>query len=348
MCLCLARCGGLAACLASGIVLSLLCSAGCASGSETFPAFGYWGTPYYYLPSADFLTDSGTAVESGSGLFSEDERTETDPCSESLDRKFVRISMRNLAPFDHIHYFLVLVAYIDGEAYPDGAVCPDDVDLYTQFGYVEIQEGTARRFGNLCIVGPALLYFHEAGQFRHAGGGGSGLASAIAPAQGNSPTYDNFFDSVGREVPVPDLIIFHNPGTGDGRALQISIHDADPCDFITAAGDPDCQQDAFYYVDESDRLAGSTALGLGSGRRVPSEIQGTACECLGFDEPWQQLAPSGATAASARCNEFLRGGRIDYVFVREDTDPAFPQLVWRVTDANGAVAHEFDPRADVP
>jgi hypothetical protein len=44
----------------------------------------------------------------------------------------------------------------------------------------------------------------------------------------------------------------------------------------------------------------------------------------------------------------LRGGRIDYVFVRDDVDPPYPQLLWRVTDGNGSVAHNYDPDSSVP
>jgi hypothetical protein len=321
--------------------------AGCASSSGFL---GSIGSSFGYLGRSGGGTGGGDSTDD-SDLFDGGGRFDVDPCSESLDRKFVRISMRNMAPSDYVHYFLLLIAYVNGEEYPDGAVCPDDIDLYTSFGYTEIREGTEREFGNFCIVGPALLYFHESGQFQRAGGvGGAQLASAIAPAQGTSPTYDNFFSSAGAQVPVPDLIIFHNPGAGDGAPLKISWSDPNPCEPEgLGLADPDCDQDAFYYVDEFDMLAsGSTVLGFGSARRVPSEIQGTGCECLGFDEPAQQLAPSRATATNAECNEFLRGGRIDYIFLREDTNPPFPQLVWKVTDSAGAVAHEYDPRADVP
>ena len=55
--------------------------------------------------------------------------------------------------------------------------------------------------------------------------------------------------------------------------------------------------------------------------------------------------PQAATGAN--CNEFLRGGSINYAFVRDDVIPPFPQLVWRVTDQSGSIAHEFDPRAGV-
>jgi hypothetical protein len=257
--------------------------------------------------------------------------------------------MRN-ASEDYIHYFLVLVAFVQSDTFPDGTVCPEDIPLYTAFGYVEIPEGQQQEFGSYCFPGPALVYFHRSGQFRTAGGA-SQLGSAIAPAQGSQATYDTFFNSAGATVPVPTAIIFHNPGTGEGAALKVSRNVSNPCGQIVGGGTSGpslCQQDAFYYVDEQDRLVGSTALGTGSGRRVPSEIQGTASECLGFDNGVQQLAPSNRTAASARCNEFLRGGRIDYVFVRVDTEPPFPQLVWRVTDAAGGIAHNFDSRAQVP
>ncbi|MBU0616211.1 MAG: hypothetical protein KKI02_00690, partial [Planctomycetes bacterium] len=260
-------------------------------------------------------------------------------------------SMRNLAPDTYIHYFLVLIAYVNGEVYPDGAVCPDDVDIYTSQNYQEIPEGQEQEFGNYCIVGPALVRFHLGGQFRTGGGvGGSQLGSAIGPAQGTSATYDNVFTSAGESVPVPNQIIFHNPGTGEGGALQISRSLTSPCDEASAdlMVDSDCDQDAFYYVDDSDLFTGSIELGVGSTRRVPSEIQGTGCECTGFESPFQELAPSGTGALDARCNEFLRGGLIEYVFVREDTNPPYPQLLWRVTDQSGAEVHDFDPRGPLP
>ena len=256
--------------------------------------------------------------------------------------------MQNLAPDAYVHYFLVLIAYVNGETYPDGAVCPDDVQLYTSFGYTEIPEGEREPFGNFCIEGPALIYFHNGGQFRSGGAGSSQLASAIAPAQGTSGRYDSFFTSGGATVPIPNEILFHNPDTGDGQPLKVSRNTGFPCDELFASGDPDCLQDAFYYVDESDLPTGTNTLGVGSNRRVPSEIQGTGCECTGFQDPFQSLAPSGTSGANARCNEFLRGGRIEFIFLREDTNPPFPQLIWRVTDQSGAEVHGFDSRANLP
>ncbi len=149
-------------------------------------------------------------------------------------------------------------------------------------------------------------------------------------------------------VPVPDEIYFHNPGTGEGDALQISQNATAPCADLIVLGDAECDQDAFYYVDENDLLTGSVELGVGSARRIPSEIQDTGCECAGFQDPFQVLAPSGTGALDADCNEFLRGGLIEYVFVREDTNPPFPQLLWRVTDQSGAEVHDFDPRGPLP
>lgn len=307
------------------------------------------GNPYALVGGGDRVVGPGTSgrqpgstLGPGTGVF-------TDPCAEPQARKFVRIAMRNYAE-DHVHYFLVLVAYVNGTEYPEGAVCPDDVALYTSFGYTQVRAGESQAFGNLCIRGPALLYFHRSGQFRTAGGvAGSTLASAIAPAQGASPTYDNIFTSAGMMVPVPNEIYFHNPGTTSAaQALKVSRSRLAPCDLtIVTTADPECQQDAFYYVDETDRVTGSTALGSGSGRRVAADIQGTGCECRGLQAPRQVLAPSGRSALAAGCDEFFRGGRIDFAFVREDTDPPFPQLVWRVTDAGGARAHDFDVRANI-
>jgi hypothetical protein len=329
---------------------------GCGSGGMTWEAYD---TPFG-TASPPSTGPGGTGTLPG-GLGGAD-RTPRDPCTESQARKFVTISMRNLSE-DFIHYFFVAIAFVDVDesatgaavpffdttSFPDGAVCPEDVALYTQFGYRELAAGSMTAFGDFCIGGPALIYFHREGQFRRsAGTGTANLGSAIGPAQGSSPTYDAFFTSAGARVPVPDLILFHNPGTGSGAALKISSQTTAPCDVLTIAGAPPCERDSFYYVDDRDLMTGTTSLGIGSGRRVPGEIQGTGCECAGLTAPVQILAPSGVSARFGDCFEFFRGGRIDYVFVRQDETPPFPQLLSRVTDSTGAVAHDFDPRAPLP
>jgi hypothetical protein len=336
-----------AAFLVAALALAGCLAAGCGGASSAFQFL--LGNPYPFVGGTDDGTTAPGVTGRQTGTTTGTTTTGfTDPCSEPQNRKFVRISMRNQSS-DYVHYFLVLIAYVNSDEYPEGAVCETDRALYTSFGYTSIAAGQSVAFGNYCVVGPALYYFHRNGQFQLAGGAtGRRLASAIGPAQGATPTYDAFFTSSGATVPVPDLILFHNPGSGQGQALKISRNVSDPCaGEIVVGGDPACQQDAFYYVDETDRLAGSTALGVGSGRRVPGDIQGTGCECLGVSVPFQILAPSGQRAQGAACNTFFRGGRIDYVFLREDTDPPFPQLVWRVTDATGARAHDFDPRSDI-
>lgn len=326
------------ACFGILFVGGLFLYGACASGGS---GFQFIGSPFRFVGVTGNTNTNGgggnTNTNSGSG------GGVTDPCDEPNARKFVRISMRNLAE-DFVHYFLVLVARID-DGTNDGAACEDDIALYTNFGYTRIAAGNFQEFGSICIDGPALVYFHRGGQFRAAGG--TQLASAIAPAQGTSPSFDAFFTSAGVQVPVPNDIIFHNPGSGEGASLKISRNILSPCSVITAAGDPICQQDGFYYVDDLDLLAGTTQLGLGSGRRVPAEIQDTGCSCLGLNEPAQQLAPSGATARTAQCNEFLRGGTIQYAFIRNDQNPAIPQLVWRVLDSGGSVVHAFDQRSGV-
>lgn len=335
----------------SSIALVAGFSGGCGNSAEAFRLLGV--PPFRTIAGGGGGGGVTNPGGGGGSIFEGANRENTDPCTITQDRKFVRISMRSLAQDDFVHYFLVLVAFVNSDIYPDGAVCPDDVDLYTAFGYEEVAEGVNREFGTYCVTGPALIYFHASGQFQRAGSGGSTLASAIAPAQGTSASFDAFFTSAGALTPVPNSILFYNPGFGEGGALKVSRNNTQPCDLVTAGtGDADCAQDAFYYVDESDRLAGSSALGTSAGRRVPNEIQGTGCETGGFDNllltsASQVLAPSGATASNARENEFLRGGRIEYVFLREDTNPPFPQLVWRVTDASGSVSEDFDPRAEI-
>lgn len=327
---------GLAAVLAVGLW-------GCAGSGGTFE---FTGSPFPVVGGSSGTTGpggSGTTPGTGTdggGLV-------TDPCDQSQRNKQIRLSLRNQSP-DFIHYFLVLIAAVNSDTYPDGAVCADDQDTYRSFGYVSVAEGSAVEFGNLCIVGPALYYLHRGGQFRTAGGA---LGSAIAPANGTTPTYDTFFGANGRDVPVPDFILFHNPGTTpEGRALQFTRTSASPCTDELIGTSP-CDQDAWYYVDENDIRAGTTPTftnRAGSYVRVPSEIQGTGCECGLSNEPWAVLAPPGVDAADSQCNEFFRGGRIDFVFLRDDQDPPFPQLVWRVTDTSGSRAHEFDDNADLP
>jgi hypothetical protein len=342
-----------AAVLALGMTLG---AGGCGGGGTGWNAYYPW--PVNTSDGSSTTTGPGSTGTVTGGQQTAGDRTAGDPCTETLSRKFVTISMRNYAR-DYIHYFFVAVAFIDvdqtddsvdipqfdGTPFPDGAVCSDDIGLYTQHGYSLIQSGVAKEFGDYCITGPALYYFHENGSFRVAAGtSDSGLGSAIAPAQGTLPSYDNFFTSAGAQIPVPDLILFHNPGAGSGAALKVSYPTASPCSSQDLdLGDPPCYRDSFYYVAFDDVMVGSRALGVGSGRRVPSDIQGAGCECLGVSEGYQMLAPAGARATGARCNEFFRGGRIDYAFFEDDTTPAFPQLVWHVTDGSGSVAHEYSP-----
>jgi hypothetical protein len=278
----------------------------------------------------------------GGGGFGTGTRTQRDPCEEPQERKFVRLSLQNLVDTDHIHYFLVLIAFVNSADYPDGAVCTDDTSIYTSFGYEEVAAGRTRSFGNYCIQGPALVYYHENGEFRKAGGS---LASGIAPGQGTTGTFDRFFTSGGALVPVPDQILFHNPGTGRGFALKVAPTPTNACNVVL--GESNCGQDSFYYVDENDLPIGSTALGVGSYVRVPNEIQGTGCECGTSADGFSVLAPSGANASNVNCNEFLRGGSITYAFIRSDVTPPAPQLLWRVRDQGLTVAHEFDDSAGV-
>lgn len=318
-------------------------AAGCAGfqtsqlnllGATLFPAAG-GGTV-----TDPVVTDPGT----GGGFFGGIGAGVTDPCLEPVNRKFVTISMQNQSD-DIIHYFLAFVAFVNTDT-QTGAVCPDDLELYTNFGYQFIPDGSERAFGDYCIPGPALLYFHENGNFRNAGAGAAAFASAIDEAQGSSPTFDNTFGAGGTPVPVMDQILWHNPGTGEGAALQVANINPSPCDFGLVIATSQCALDAFYYVDDNDLPAGSTALGPGSARRTPNEIQGTGCT-TGFQEAFHSLAPSGTTAALAGENQFIRGGIIRFVFIREDETPPVPQLLWEVIDDIGSLVHEFDPRAPI-
>ncbi len=287
----------------------------------------------------------GSIIGGGGGAGGGGDQTNVDPCTESQARKFVRITMRNNST-DFVYYFMILIAFVNSDEYPDGAVCEDDISVYRQFGYSEIAAGAERNVGNYCIQGPALFYIHRGGRFSGATGSAT-LESAIAPALGTASTFDPFFSASGVQVPVPNRILFHNPGN---QRPPITPINNDPCNATLIVTTSPCQLDAFYYVDNGGLPNGSAALGANSFRRVPAEIQGTGCECgLGSDEEAAAsvLAPSRVTASEAECNQFFRGGRIEYVFVRDDRDPPYPQLLWRVTDQSGSRAHDFDPRANI-
>ena len=77
---------------------------GCAGGNSLFASFG---TPFTFVggSTTDGTTDDGD--DDGSSLFDGGGRGTSDPCSESLIRKFIRITKRNHNPDDFIHYFLV-------------------------------------------------------------------------------------------------------------------------------------------------------------------------------------------------------------------------------------------------
>lgn len=284
----------------------------------------------------------GVVDDGGAGFF-------TDPCAEPTNRKFVTVSMRNDNQLDFVHFFVVFIARVNdptgAAGFVDGAVCPDDIALYQSGGYTTfIANGAQQTFGNYCIDGPALLFFFESGAFRDTTGA---LASGIEPASGALPSFNPFFSASGATIPVPNEILFHNPGTGSGAALQVSTVLANPCDTTLIGGTPNCSQDAFYYVSTDDIPAGSPILGLGSSRRVPNEIQGTQCQLGNQTAAFQVLAPAALSASDAAVNitNFFRGGRIEYIFIREDVDPPIPQLLWDVTDGTGAPAQMADPRA---
>ena len=212
-----------AAVLLAGWTLVTGCGGGTGGPFQWFG--GYWIYPLQGAPATSGTTSTGvTTGTSGTSSTS----GSADPCQEPQARKFVRISMRN-ASDTYVHYFFVLIAFVNGTTYPTGSVCPTDIPLYTSFGYTQIPDGQQQTFGNYCITGPALLYMHRNGQFQAAGGTGAALASAIAPAQGTTPTYDAFFTASSASVPVPDRILFYNPGTTpEGLALKISRNATNP------------------------------------------------------------------------------------------------------------------------
>ncbi len=343
--------GLVSGCLVMAALLTALVATGCASGRNGIDVFG---SPFQ---SSSGTTSTGTTgpgstgIGIGAGTANTGSRADVDPCTETEERKYIRISMRNDIPVDNVHYFLTFIAYINDpngvDGYTDGAVCPADEALYRSNGYsIKVNAGEQRVFGNYCIDGPALIWYYQSGRFRSTGVGSTDFASAIGQARGTVPTYDAFFSSAGARIPVPNIIMFHNPGTGEGAALIVDEPSANPCDPAAVDRTSNCARDAFYYVDDSDLMSGTPTLGPGSGRRVPNEIQDTLCVTEGdLTRGYHTLAPSGVTPATALDHEFLRGGKIEYVFIRADQDPPIPQLLWKVTDERGALVHDFDSRS---
>lgn len=329
--------------------LSIVLLTACDGGLSSY--LNFFGTPFGTSSSSGTST-TGTSSSGGFGVGSPTTVTGSagglvgvDACSQPEASKFIRITLRNDIATDTVHYFLAFIAFID-DGTGSGAVCADDIALYRTNGYnIQIADGDTLEFGQFCIVGPALIRFHESGRFLNTAG--TGLASAIAPAQGSISTFDSFFTSAGATLPVPDQILWHNPGTGEGAALQVTPVSTSPCATQTTIFANDCEQESFYYVTDDDIPVGGRALGAGSFRRTPNEIQGTGCQAIGTANPFQELAPAGTTTDGAGDNEFLRGGSITYVFIRDDQEPAIPQLVWEVRNANGALVHEFDVRTGV-
>jgi len=138
--------------LAGVIVCSLVL--GCGGATNAFRNF--FGSPYPYYPSGSSgTTGPGSSGVSTGGTLDTSGGTSTDPCSEPQGRKFVRISMRNLAE-DYVHYFLILIAYENSDTYPDGAVCEDDIALYQRNGSILVPAGRATPLGRPCIRGPEL------------------------------------------------------------------------------------------------------------------------------------------------------------------------------------------------
>ena len=182
------RTGRRAAALAALAAAGWLPLLGCGSGGS---AWDIIGSAFSYSSGGSTDTGPTTTGRTGGSTFGQADRTPVDPCTESLARKFITISMRNYCT-DYIHYFFVAIAFVDVDEtaegvvipsfdstqFPDGAVCPDDVSLYLQNGYQQIRAGEQLEFGDYCLTGPALYYYHRGGRFRiSAGSGSTGLGS---------------------------------------------------------------------------------------------------------------------------------------------------------------------------
>ncbi len=267
----------------------------------------------------------------------------------------------------YVHYHLILIAFRDD-------VVPGDEKRYTDAGYVRYPSGTS--IGCYSFTQDLFLYYHMNGRFRaDINSTSSPLYSGIGPAASTAnPTVDAYWTQ--REIPVPSVILFHDPSPGNvpspfsqGRSattINPLLDDVTSCVTCTS-----CAQASWYYVQPND-LPNGFATTCSMGRdinaafryyRVPAETQDTACyDCIADSAtvPLSQLTTAhwlhnsavglgtGPRAAGnvvdVRCYEFYMDSIVTYTFTKQGNivsgTTAPPSLVWDVRTRGGTIIHQ--------
>ncbi len=336
------------------------------------PDHGTVGTPsgntVTYTPDTDYVGPDSFTYRAFDGLVQSGNvgtATLDVLIAGQTDRKII-LTLRNEMTDRYVHYHLHLIAF--RKDVPIG-----DESRYEAFGYVRYPSGV--NFGCYTFTQDLFYYYHRNGQFRaDITDSGSALRSGIAPATSASqPKLDPSFSN--RNVPLPSLILFHDPGTGplpdafdDDRGAD-TINPA--LDDATNCGCDVCAQASWYYVTELDVpvgiappcSAGRDPAAMGRYFRVPGETQDTVCDdCSSLvatlplagteachwlhntalnEAVWPQ--PAGAVG-DVRCYEYYLGSVVTYTFTDDGTTTGLdanvlPSLKWEVRTLTGQIIH---------
>ncbi len=337
----------------------------------TPPQHGTVGTPsganVTYKSTATFAGTDTFTYKAFDGLaLSDNIGTATITVGVNPGNRRLLLTLRNKLTDRYIHYHLILIAFVED-------ITPGDEARYLNFGYHHYPSGTT--IGCYTFTQNLYLYYHNNGKFRSdVSNPTSTMLSGIAPASSSStPRVDSFFGN--REVPLPSVILFHDPGTtvpspfntGRGSStINPGLHTISSCVSCDR-----CAQAGWYYVQSNDTPIGiASACTIGrditaKGRyyRVPGEIQGTVCyDCTSEagtlpiailnTAHWLHNSAAGTGTGplgpglptDVRCHEFYADSVIVYTFgnAADAVQPggtATPSLVWDVRSRNGDVIH---------
>lgn len=320
-----------------------------------------------YVSTGDNIGTDTFVYTVSDGLLTSAVATATVNIAVTATGREILLTLQNADPNRYIHYHLHLITFAKD-------IVTGDESRYTSFGYVRYPTGVS--FGCYNFAGRDLYYYyHRNGRFRtNITNSSSTLLSGISPAISSaSPRKDVYFMS--RVVPLPSMILFHDPKTTvpaafnvDRGATTINPALSTPS---TCAGCASCAQASWYYVTAFDQPSGVNrpcSLGRndsnGPGRyfRVPAETQQTACwDCvvtlplLGTDAAhWlhnsainEAIFPRPAgDVSTVLCNEFYLGSVVTYTFTNAGDLVASgsgltaqPSLQWSVQTRSGTAIH---------
>jgi len=323
-----------------------------ANGAVDSPS----GLTVRYTPNTDFVgTDTFTYTVSDGVRTSNVATATVNVRIIGPTNRNIYLTLQNAVTDRYIHYHLHLIAFRED-------VAPGDESRYESFGYrmyTSPQTIGCYTFP-ATVARPLFYYYHQNGRFRTEITDTSrpllsGIQSAVSATQ---PRLDPFF--AGRVVPVPSLILFHDPRNTvpspfdqnrNSHTINSTLANVTNC----TASCEICSRASWYYVTATDVPSGFPGLGCTRGRdpsdnsrilryfRVPAETQDTVCwDCssaagnlppIGVDTSavhWlhntavgQAVWPNPAGSTSLQCFEYYLGSFVTYTFTNAgDTAPA--------------------------